>query len=68
MAAGIAVADRSAPMMAALRGLNEQFGRRTVQQAAALGPTGSGPVSWPGQAARRTPAYTTRLEELLAVN
>lgn len=56
-----------AALMAALDGLNERFGRGTVQLAAALGPKGGGPVPWQGQAAWRTPAYTTRLEDLLIV-
>ncbi|NML65927.1 Y-family DNA polymerase [Hymenobacter sp. RP-2-7] len=56
-----------AALMAVLDGLNERFGRGTVQLAAALGPAGSGPVPWQGQAAWRTPAYTTRLEDLLIV-
>ena len=60
-------AGRGAALMATLDGLNERFGRGTVQLAAALGPPGSGPVPWQGQAAWRTPAYTTRLEDLLVV-
>jgi DNA polymerase V len=54
-------------MMAALDGLNARFGRGTVQLAAALGPKGGGAVPWKGQAAWRTPAYTTRLEDLMIV-
>ena len=68
LAAGAAVEGRSAQMMAALDGLNARFGRGTVQLAAALGPKGAGPVPWQGQAAWRTPAYTTRLEDLMMVN
>ncbi len=68
LAAGAAVEGRSAQMMAALDGLNARFGRGTVQLAAALGPKGGGPVPWQGQAAWRTPAYTTRLEDLMMVN
>jgi DNA polymerase V len=68
LAAGVAVDGRSAQMMAALDGLNARFGRGTVQLAAALGPNGGGPVPWQGQAAWRTPAYTTRLEDLMMVN
>ncbi|GAB2712434.1 DNA polymerase V subunit UmuC [Hymenobacter frigidus] len=67
LAAGAAVEGRSAQMMAALDGLNARFGRGTVQLAAALGPKGGGPVPWQGQAAWRTPAYTTRLEDLMIV-
>ena len=44
-----------------------RFGRGTVQLAAALGPKGGGAVPWKGQAAWRTPAYTTRLEDLMIV-
>ena len=66
--AGATVDGLSAQMMAALDGLNARFGRGTVQLAAALGPKGGGPVPWKGQAAWRTPAYTTRLEDLLTVN
>ncbi|WP_239691895.1 DUF4113 domain-containing protein [Hymenobacter coccineus] len=67
LAAGAAVEGRSAQVMAALDGLNARFGRGTVQLAAALGPTGGGPAPWQGQAAWRTPAYTTRLEDLMTV-
>ena len=67
LAAGAAVEGRSAQMMAALDVLNARFGRGTVQLAAALGPKGGGPVPWQGQAAWRTPAYTTRLEDLMIV-
>ena len=67
LAAGAAVEGRSAQMMAALDGLNARFGRGTVQLAAALGPKGGGAVPWQGQAAWRTPAYTTRLEDLMIV-
>ncbi|TDN39270.1 Y-family DNA polymerase [Hymenobacter sp. UV11] len=59
---------RGAQLMATLDGLNERFGRGTVRLAAALGPKGGGPVPWQGQAAWRTPAYTTRLEDLLTVS
>ncbi len=62
------VAPRGAQLMATLDELNERFGRGTVRLAAALGPKGGGPVPWQGQAAWRTPAYTTRLEDLLTVS
>lgn len=68
LAAGAAVDGRSAQVMAALDGLNARFGRGTVQLAAALGPKGGGAAPWKGQAAWRTPAYTTRLEDLLTVD
>ena len=68
LAAGVAVSGQSAQMMAALDGLNARFGRGTVKLAAALGAKGGGPEPWKGQAAWRTPAYTTRLEDLMTVN
>ena len=68
LAAGAAVSGQSAQMMAALDGLNARFGRGTVKLAAALGAKGGGPEPWKGQAAWRTPAYTTRLEDLMMVN
>ena len=68
VAARPAAGGQSTQMMAALDGLNARFGRGTVQLAAALGPKGGGPVPWQGQAAWRTPAYTTRLEDLMVVN
>ncbi|WP_370551402.1 Y-family DNA polymerase [Hymenobacter sp. BT559] len=62
------VEPRGSQLMATLDGLNERFGRGTVRLAAALGPKGGGPAPWQGQAAWRTPAYTTRLEDLLTVS
>ena len=62
------MSGQSAQMMAALDGLNARFGRGTVNLAAALGAKGGGPEPWKGQAAWRTPAYTTRLEDLMTVN
>jgi DNA polymerase V len=59
---------QGAKLMTALDGLNGRFGRGTVQLAAALGPKGGGPVPWKRQAAWRTPAYTTRLEDLMMVS
>jgi DNA polymerase V len=67
-AAAPAATGQGARLMTTLDGLNERFGRGTVQLAAALGPKGGGPVPWKGQAAWRTPAYTTRLEDLLTVS
>jgi DNA polymerase V len=63
-----AAEPRGAQLMATLDGLNERFGRGTVRLAAALGPKGGGPVPWQGQTAWRTPAYTTRLEDLMMVS
>jgi len=63
----VVMEPRGAQLMATLDGLNERFGRGTVRLAAALGPRG-GPAPWQGQAAWRTPAYTTRLEDLLVVS
>jgi hypothetical protein len=57
-----------AQLMATLDGLNERFGRGTVRLEAALRPKGGEPVLWQGQAAWRTPTYTTRLEDLLVVS
>ena len=68
VAAVPAAGGQSTQMMAALDGLNARFGRGTVQLALGLGLKGGGPVPWQGQAAWRTPAYTTRLEELMMVN
>ncbi|MGI4886159.1 MAG: Y-family DNA polymerase [Janthinobacterium lividum] len=68
VAVGPAAGGRSAQAMAVLDGLNARFGRGTVQLAAALGPPGGGPVPWQGQAAWRTPAYTTRLEDVMRVS
>lgn len=64
----VPAAAPGAALMAALDGLNERFGRGTVQLAAALGPAGGGLPPWQGQAAWRTPAYTTRLADLLQVH
>lgn len=62
-----AAPTRGLQLMAALDGLNERYGRGTVQLAASLKPKGSLLAPWQGQAAWRTPAYTTRLEDLLRV-
>ena len=67
-------ADRPA-LMASLDALNERFGRGTVRLASAvLPPAPSAPAGraarppWEGQAQWCSPAFTTRLEDLLQVN
>jgi len=62
-------------LMASLDALNQRFGRGTVRLATALpsltnlGPTGSSSrPAWEGKAQWRSPAFTTRLEDLLLVN
>ena len=55
-------------LMACLDRLNGRFGRGTVQLAAAVAPAGTTRVPWQGQAQWCTPAYTTRLEDLLTVD
>nr|WP_258049168.1 DUF4113 domain-containing protein [Hymenobacter sp. NBH84] len=46
--------------------LNHRFGRGTVRPAAAVAPAGQ-PTPWQGNARYRSPAYTTRLTDLLLV-
>jgi DNA polymerase V len=61
--------------MASLDALNQRFGRGTVRLATAL-PTPAEPAAtggnnrpvWEGKAQWRSPAFTTRLEDLLLVN
>lgn len=62
-------------LMASLDALNQRFGRGTVRLATALpsltnlGPAGSSSrPAWEGKAQWRSPAFTTRLEDLLLVN
>jgi len=62
-------------LMASLDALNQRFGRGTVRLATALpapasvSPAGSaGRPVWEGKAQWRSPAFTTRLEDLLLVN
>ncbi|MBT9395246.1 Y-family DNA polymerase [Hymenobacter sp. NST-14] len=61
---------RARQLMGALDALNRQFGRGTVRSAASL-PRPAAPAQpaapWLGRAAFRSPAYTTRLEDLLLV-
>jgi DNA polymerase V len=62
-------------LMASLDALNQRFGRGTVRLATAL-PTPAEPATiggsnrpvWEGKAQWRSPAFTTRLEDLLLVN
>lgn len=54
-------------LMAELDALNKRFGRNTVQLAATVLPPGQTAAPWAMKAAWRTPAYTTRLQDLLQV-
>ncbi|RZK31387.1 MAG: Y-family DNA polymerase [Hymenobacter sp.] len=70
----IATTSRPA-LMASLDALNQRFGRGTVRLATTLSaPTNSGSAgspsrpAWEGKAQWRSPAFTTRLEDLLLVN
>ncbi|MCI1187888.1 DUF4113 domain-containing protein [Hymenobacter sp. DH14] len=45
--------------MQKLDALNSKFGKNSLQVATALSGAGKQPNVWPGQAQRRTPAYTT---------
>ncbi|RPD43735.1 Y-family DNA polymerase [Hymenobacter sediminis] len=58
--------NRSQQLMQQVDALNRRFGRGTVRPAAAVVAAGQ-PVPWAGKAQHRSPAYTTRLEELLWV-
>ena len=64
-------ADRPA-LMASLDALNQRFGQGTVRVATAVlapSPVGSAMrPPWEGKAQWRSPAFTTRLEDLLVVN
>jgi len=62
-------------LMVRLDALNERFGRGTVRVATAVPTPGSQPTTgsvtrapWEGKAHWRSPAFTTRLEDLLVVN
>ena len=62
-------------LIASLDALNQRFGRGTVRLATALSaPDNLGPaesssrLAWEGKAQWRSPAFTTRLEDLLLVN
>jgi DNA polymerase V len=62
-------------LMASLDALNERFGRGTVRVATAVPAPGNSPTAgngtrppWEGKAQWRSPAFTTRLEDLLLVN
>nr|WP_279592453.1 DUF4113 domain-containing protein [Hymenobacter defluvii] len=52
--------------MACVDALNQRFGRGTVRPAAAVTAAGQ-PTPWQGNAQYRSPAYTTRLTDLLLV-
>ena len=58
-------------LMASLDALNQRFGRGTVRVASAVLPLAQGSTSvrppWEGKAQWCSPAYTTRLEDLLVV-
>jgi len=62
-------------LMASLDALNERYGRGTVRVATAVPTPGNSPTAgngtrppWEGKAQCRSPAFTTRLEDLLLVN
>ncbi|TGE03853.1 Y-family DNA polymerase [Hymenobacter fodinae] len=59
-------AGRAQQLMRTLDRLNRQFGRGAVRPAATNIP-GRQPAPWQGNAQYRSPAYTTRLEDLLLV-
>lgn len=70
-----ALLTRRPNLMASLDALNERFGRGTVRVATAvpapkqLAPAGpASRLPWEGKAQWRSPAFTTRLEDLLVVN
>ncbi|OWP61707.1 hypothetical protein CDA63_17960 [Hymenobacter amundsenii] len=60
---------RAQQLMVSLDALNRQFGRGTVRPAASVPPPAAAgqPAPWLGRAEHRSPAYTTRLEDLLVV-
>ena len=57
---------RAQQLMQRLDALNHRFGRGTVRPAAMVAAAGQ-PAPWLGKSEHRTPAYTTRLEDLLLV-
>ena len=57
---------RAQQLMHTLDALNRQFGRGTVRPAATVTPAGQ-PAPWQGNARYRSPAFTTRLEDLMVV-
>ncbi|WBO86813.1 Y-family DNA polymerase [Hymenobacter yonginensis] len=59
-------AGRAQQLMRTLDALNRQFGRGTVRPAATITPAGQ-PAPWQGNARHRSPAYTTRFEDMLVV-
>ena len=70
-----ALATKRPGLMASLDALNARFGRGTVRVATAVPAPGNSPSAsttnrppWEGKAQWRSPAFTTRLEDLLLVN
>ncbi|RFP63415.1 Y-family DNA polymerase [Hymenobacter lapidiphilus] len=62
---------RARQLMQSLDSLNRQFGRGTVRPAASVAPPaapGQPAAPWLGRAEHRSPAFTTRLEDLLVVS
>jgi hypothetical protein len=54
-------------LMASLNALNNRYGRGTVKIATAVAPARGAGQPWEGKAQWRSPAFTTRLEDLLVV-
>ncbi|PJJ54960.1 Y-family DNA polymerase [Hymenobacter chitinivorans] len=61
------VSEKRIRLMAELDALNRRFGNGTVRLATSMLGRGEQRAPWEGQAQWRTPAYTTRLEDLLLV-
>lgn len=59
--------SRAQQLMQSLDSLNRRFGRGAVRPAAAVAAANQ-PAPWQGKAQHRSPAYTTRLEDLLLIN
>ena len=58
---------RAQQLMEKIDGLNRRFGRGTVRPAAAV-MAGNQPAPWVVKAEHRSPAFTTRLEDIMAVD
>lgn len=54
-------------LLAEMDALNQRFGRHTVRLAATVLPPGQTTAPWAARAAWKSPAYTTRLQDLLVV-